>query len=603
MIDSYSSTFIKKKIQEFQKGEEQKAFLELKSFVSKNIKDINANYNLGVMADALNLIDEAKKYYLETLELDKKNWQAIFNLYILYIKEKNYIEALPLINLVLAIKKDYQPALRDKALVLNYLNKPDEALKYIQKSIKLNEIDYIASNILGLIFLNMKLYDKAIPEFEKSIRINSSYISSYNNLSTCYSKKFDFESTERILLKALLINPEQLETINNIANVYSQKGEYDKAIDYYKKALKKSKDKSDILYNIGVAYFYKKDFKVGETFYKKAYELDPNNDVLKKNYSLLLLAQQKYKEGWSFYDGRLNSNDFLFKNSTLHNVKQKLWVNQKLKNSDKILVIKEQGIGDEILFSSMYPDFLKKFPNCLIETEKRLLELFKYSFGNEKKFIEYRSISRNKKELDKFDYTIYAGSLGKLFRNDINDFPTKSFLKNPINQVDRLKLIFEKFNDKKKIGISWTSKSLLGEDKSLTLEQIKPILKHDNNISFFNMQYYNSSQEIINFENKNKNIKINNFENVDMYNDFYLLASILKKLDLFITVSNSTAHLAAALGVETWIIKPKNHAVFHYWNQPNNKTPWYDCVKLYEYNKNWDNTILNINKDFIKKFI
>ena len=105
---------------------------------------------------------------------------------------------------------------------------------------------------------------------------------------------------------------------------------------------------------------------------------------LKKNYSLLLLAQQKYQQGWSLYDGRLNLNEFLFKNSTLNNVKQKLWTNQKINFKNKILVIKEQGIGDEILFSSIYPDLLKKFPNCLIETERRLLSLFKLSFGFEK---------------------------------------------------------------------------------------------------------------------------------------------------------------------------------------------------------------------------
>ena len=28
------------------------------------------------------------------------------------------------------------------------------------------------------------------------------------------------------------------------------------------------------------------------------------------------------------------------------------------------------------------------------------------------------------------------------------------------------------------------------------------------------------------------------------------------------------------------MIKPDNYALFHYWNQKNNKTPWYNCVEL-----------------------
>ena len=67
-----------------------------------------------------------------------------------------------------------------------------------------------------------------------------------------------------------------------------------------------------------------------------------------------------------------------------------------------------------------------------------------------------------------------------------------------------------------------------------------------------------------------------------MYNDLESIASLLKSLDLFITVSNSTAHLAGALGIKTLLIKPTNHAVFHYWDQPSNKTPWYKSIKLIE---------------------
>ena len=602
MSDSYNILFLKKKIEEFQNGFRKKSFIELKNFVNKNPKDSLARYNLGLMAQTIGLIEEAKEYYKRAIKDDNKNWQALFNLYILYIKDKNYNESLALINKVLILKKNYQPALRDKALVLNHLNRPDEALEYIQKSINSNNIDYIAINILGLIYLNMKLYDKAIPEFEKAIKINANYIPSYNNLSTCYSRQFNFAKTEEILQKALLIDPNLFETINNIANVYSQKGKYDEAISYYLKALEKTNHKSDILYNIGVAYFYKKEFQTGEKYYKQAFALDPKNDVLKKNYSLLLLAQQKYQEGWSLYDGRLNLNEFLFKNSTLNNVKQKLWTNQKINSKNKILVIKEQGIGDEILFSSIYPDLLKKFPNCLIETEKRLLSLFKLSFGFENNFIEYRSISNEKKELEKFDYTIYAGSLGKLFRNSINDFPKKSFLKSPKIINNNIKKVLEESKNYIKIGISWTSKSLVGSDKSLTLIQLKPILSMKKKFYFINMQYHDSKNEIIKFEKDNNNIKINELINVDMYNDFDALAFTLKKLDLFITVSNSTAHLAAALGVETWIIKPKNHAVFHYWNQPGKTTPWYNSVNLYEYQGGWSKTIDNIKKDLEKKF-
>ena len=98
------------------------------------------------------------------------------------------------------------------------------------------------------------------------------------------------------------------------------------------------------------------------------------------------------------------------------------------------------------------------------------------------------------------------------------------------------------------------------------------------NCNVFNLQYGDVLDEINNFNNKkNKLMKI---EDLDLYNDFEGVAEFLKSLDIFVTISNSTAHLAGSLGVKTILIKPNNYALFHYWNQKNNKTPWYNCVEL-----------------------
>ena len=73
-------------------------------------------------------------------------------------------------------------------------------------------------------------------------------------------------------------------------------------------------------------------------------------------------------------------------------------------------------------------------------------------------------------------------------------------------------------------------------------------------------------------------------------------------LDLFITISNSTAHLAGALNVPTWLIKPKSFALFHYWNQPEKITPWYSSIKLFDQKENTKELIRDLEYKLIKKF-
>ena len=127
------------------------------------------------------------------LQRDNKNIEqyTTTELYLIFIDQKKFKEALLLIDQVLIINNNYQPALRDKALALVNLKKPDEGIKYIQDSLKQNPKDYIALNIFGIICIELNKLDEAEKIFNEAIRINQNYVSSYNNLGRCYSLLFN----------------------------------------------------------------------------------------------------------------------------------------------------------------------------------------------------------------------------------------------------------------------------------------------------------------------------------------------------------------------------------------------------------------------------
>ena len=97
----------------------------------------------------------------------------------------------------------------------------------------------------------------------------------------------------------------------------------------------------------------------------------------------------------------------------------------------KILVLREQGVGDEILYGTMYSDLLNKFNNVIIECDDRLIPIFQNSFDKKhySKFVKLGTYSKDKKEINNFDHVIYSGSLGRYFRQNINDFPDSPYLK------------------------------------------------------------------------------------------------------------------------------------------------------------------------------
>ena len=313
---------------------------------------------------------------------------------------------------------------------------------------------------------------------------------------------------------------------------------------------------------------------------KKALKIR-NSASGKKMMSFIYFKDKKFREAWKYFDGRLEEDDFIYKNNSYTLIKDKLLHQRNIDPKKQLLIIREQGVGDEILYGSMYKNILESFENTHIETDERLINLFINSFGKKfsKNFVKLGHFSNNRINFKKIDQVLYAGSLGYYFRNNINDFPKKGYLKVERNRLlktrERLLIYKKKF----KVGISWKSfNNQYSEQKSLSLDNFLDLFKLGD-IEFFNLQYGNVKKEIENFNTK-YSVKLAVLDEIDLFNDFLSIASLLKNLDLFITVSNSTAHLAGALNVKTILIKPFNQATFFYWNQNTNKTPWYSSIDL-----------------------
>ena len=56
-------------------------------------------------------------------------------------------------------------------------------------------------------------------------------------------------------------------------------------------------------------------------------------------------------------------------------------------------------------------------------------------------------------------------------------------------------------------------------------------------------------------------------------------AAQVAAMDLVITVSNTTAHLAGAQGVVVWTLLPEGPGCFWYWLRNRSDTPWYQSMR------------------------
>ncbi len=554
---------------------------------NKNTSVQNVLFQIAKKAGDINTSIEALK---KILSIEKNNILYLSQLYKLLINKGLLDEALENIDLILIYEKDNYEALRDKSYIYFLKNNYIEAKNSLDKILKLKEDDYFGYNIKGLIALKNIQFKEAKKYFKSAITINNKYPDSYNNLGACLLELEKLDDAEKTFKKAYSIDKDNVSTLMNLGNILSLRDNVVEAVNYYNEALNLDPNNQEILSNLAICYCRVNKQKEAKVFYDKALKINPYDYKLMYAYCTLQLKLNNFDTAWKLFDSRLLIEKNKKKLNNFHFVKDSLFQNLKINPKDKLLILREQGIGEEILFSSVYPEIIKKFENLKIETDKRLVSIFNRSFGK-KIFVDDGYYSK-KPVLPDFDKVVYAGSLIKFFRKNLSDFDHKNYLTAKEDIVYKFKEKLNIYKNKLKIGISWKSiVNIYGSLKSLSIKDFEPLFSDDRIV--INLQYGNIDADKNYILKQNKYLEI--FNDIDLFNDIESCMGLLKNLDLFITVSNSTAHFAGALGIPTILICPKKSSTYYYWNTENGYSIWYKNMKIFGIDKSINETIEVIN--------
>ena len=383
----------------------------------------------------------------------------------------------------------------------------------------------------------------------------------------------------------------------NREQVLLQISHFKEALADFEKAIELNRADKAAHYNLGNLKLSLKENDKALVHYEEALKIDPCYAEAYFNKSVLLLSLQDFDNGWQLYDWRWKKSDSSLPISTL---KPKLInLHSISEGRKKILIWAEQGVGDQVLYSSMLDQLFNVAPSSQIMLDKRLLPLFERSIPHGR-FID-KTIAAEEIE---FDEHLPIADLGKYFRSCRADFDKslKSFLKADQTRANEFRSTL--IGDKKYLcGITWSSKiKTIGADKSIQLEDLLPILAL-NDITFVNLQYGDIQEELIDF-NKKHGLNIKECLAVDNFNDLDGHAALIHACDFVVTVSNTSAHISGAIGKETYLMCPNGKGFLWYWsNQLNGKSLWYPSVQIYEQSQigNWFDVVQRVKFDIENK--
>jgi hypothetical protein len=222
---------------------------------------------------------------------------------------------------------------------------------------------------------------------------------------------------------------------------------------------------------------------------------------------------------------------------------------------NRLLVLGEQGVGDQVFFASILPEAMTRCAEVIYECDERLHSLLERSLPGLKCRPE-RMFEDRRHDYGAIDAFIPAADLMRMFRRSKKHFPGRPYLKpDPARAAE-----FERFRGR--AGVAWHGRQGSLDPLALGLEH--PL----------SVQYKELSRDIEQAP-------------LDLWADIEGVVALTSVLDRVVTVPQSVLHFAGAQGLRVEVIEPTEkgehgQVVWDRVRYDGGKTPWYANTRCFE---------------------
>lgn len=191
--------------------------------------------------------------------------------------------------------------LYSKAVAAYEKGETESAKSWINKCLKLDQKEFRALNLLGVILANEGKNDAAANAYQRSLEANPRNVQTINNLANIILKSGDAAKAANLYRNAVVLNPNFLAARQNLAKAAIKLENFDEAIEEALKCFELDQSDGEALVTLGSAYKHKKEFKAA----KEAFDAALNYQQSKKDalieLGVLTMEQKLYDEAMGYF--------------------------------------------------------------------------------------------------------------------------------------------------------------------------------------------------------------------------------------------------------------------------------------------------------------
>lgn len=539
--------------------------------------DVPAALREGLALLQAGKLAQAKNVFLSVLAAEPRQFDALHLLGVIAARTGQPAEADKLISQALALKPAEAAAYANRGLARQAASSYEAALADFDRAIALKPGEAETYYCRGNALFDLKRYSAAATSYDRAIALRPDHAAAHCNHGSALKMLGRHEAALASFDRAIAIRPDYADACCNRANTLLSLGRHAEALAGYDRAIAINPRHVESHGNRGNALQHLGRYDEALACYNQALAIRPGYTLARANRSNLFLLTGRFVQGWQDYEARWEKWQAAAaaqRTLTPSRFTQPLWHGDK--SAGTLLIWPEQGIGDQILYASMFDEARARVGRLILATDKRLQPLLARSFPD----CEVTTIAAALRQ-KRFDMQLPQGSLGMHLRSSRADFlkHRKAFLKaDPVRSAALRKIIAPA--RKRICGLSWLSTNKqLGDHKSLALDTLGPLLKKPG-LRFVDLQYGDTGAERA-AAVRATGSEIVHLDAIDNSKDIDQLAALINACDIIVTISNTTAHLAGALGKDVFLMLPHAAGRLWYWQAAGDDTLCYPGVRVF----------------------
>lgn len=495
-------------------------------------------------------------------------------------------EAIPLLRQAVALAPGNAAYHNNLGELLRLTGDPDGAMLALDRALALNPRYPEAHSNRGNLLRQLGRAAEAAQAYEAALALKPDFADAWSNLATARMDLRDFPAAIAALRRAIALHPAQGLYHKNLGLALLETGDEAAA----EAALRASEQAAirppalgvEILVARGDVARQAGNLDEALRLYEKAWQMQPGHAQAHLRFGTALMIRGDYAAAWPHFGARWNMKGLEVDRRPFT---VPFWKGETLPAGARLLLFTEQGVGETLVLLSLLPELLARGVTPVIECDPRMIPILQRSFAGLD--IHARANPPHPRLLQA-DLPMQATlfDVAAVMRRSPADCTGALPVKADMARAAGLRSQYQGADPRPLIGIAWHSGNpQLGAPKSAALTDLSPLLTLPG-YRFVDLQYGNRMDDRAALKAAH-GVDLLHDPAIDQLKDLDGFAAQVAAMDMVISTSNTTAHMAAALGKPTWLLLHKGISPHWYWTLDGSTTPWYPTARL------WRQSVVN----------